>query len=157
VRIFFDTNVLVSAFATRGLCADLFCHVLLEHELIVGEVVLVELRRALRDRIKLPRALLDEIGNLLRDAVLVPKPKAHLKLGIPDPDDEWILGLGGGRKGRRSRHRRFRAARNCLARAAARGQSARPMGSPAGEQAAQVGTPKQTAQAADPGLGRRPW
>jgi putative PIN family toxin of toxin-antitoxin system len=91
VRIFFDTNVLVSAFATRGLCADLFSHVLLEHELIVGEVVLVELRRALRDRIKLPRALIDEIHDLLRGAVLVPKPKAHLKLGIPDPDDEWIV------------------------------------------------------------------
>jgi putative PIN family toxin of toxin-antitoxin system len=91
VRIFFDTNVLVSAFATRGLCADLFSHVLLEHELMVGEGVLVELRRALRDRIKLPRALIDEIEDLLRDAVLVPKPKAHLKLGISDPDDEWIV------------------------------------------------------------------
>ena len=91
MRIFFDTNVLVSAFATRGLCADLFSHVLVEHELIVGEVVLVELRRALRDRIKLPRALIDEIDDLLRDAVLVPKPKVYLKLGIPDPDDEWIV------------------------------------------------------------------
>jgi putative PIN family toxin of toxin-antitoxin system len=91
VRIFFDTNVLVSAFATRGLCADLFSHVLLEHELVVGEVVLIELRRALRDRIKLPRALIDEIDDLLRHAVLVPKPRAHPKLGISDPDDEWIL------------------------------------------------------------------
>jgi predicted nucleic acid-binding protein len=69
----------------------LFSHVLLEHELVVGEVVLVELRRALRDRIKLPRGLIDEIDDLLREAVLVPKPKAHLKLGISDPDDEWIV------------------------------------------------------------------
>ena len=91
MRIFFDTNVLVSAFATRGLCADLFSHVLLEHEMIVGEVVLVELHRALRDRIKLPRGLIDEIDDLLRDAVLVPRPKAHLNLGISDPDDEWIV------------------------------------------------------------------
>jgi uncharacterized protein len=91
VRIFFDTNVLVSAFATRGLCADLFSHVLLEHELIVGEVVLVELHRALRDRIKLPRGLIDEIDDLLQDAVLVPRPKAHLNLVISDPDDEWIV------------------------------------------------------------------
>jgi putative PIN family toxin of toxin-antitoxin system len=91
VRIFFDTNVLVSAFATRGLCADLFSHVLLEQELLVGEVVLVELQRALRDRIKLPRGLIDEIDDLLRDGVLVPRPKAHLNLGISDPDDEWIV------------------------------------------------------------------
>jgi putative PIN family toxin of toxin-antitoxin system len=91
VRIFFDTNVLVSAFATRGLCADLFSHVLLEQELLVGEVVLVELQRAPRDRIKLPRGLIDEIDDLLRDGVLVPRPKAHLNLGISDPDDEWIV------------------------------------------------------------------
>jgi putative PIN family toxin of toxin-antitoxin system len=91
VRVFFDTNVLVSAFATRGLCADLFSSVLLEHELVVGDVVLTELRRALRDRIKMPRRLIEEIDDLLREAVLVPKPKEHLNLGISDPDDEWIV------------------------------------------------------------------
>ena len=42
---FFDTNVLAAAFATRGLCADLFAHVLLEHELVVCEVILDELSR----------------------------------------------------------------------------------------------------------------
>lgn len=91
MKIFFDTNVLVSAFATRGLCADLFSHALLEHELLVGTVVLSELRRILRDRIKVPRDLVQEIELLLREAVLVPKPKRHLNLGISDPDDEWIV------------------------------------------------------------------
>ena len=47
MKVFFDTNVLIAAFATRGLCSDLFVHVLLEHELIVGEVVLDELREKL--------------------------------------------------------------------------------------------------------------
>jgi putative PIN family toxin of toxin-antitoxin system len=91
VRVFLDTNVLVSAFATRGLCAELFSSVLLEHELVVGEVVLTELRRALRDRIRMPRRLIEEIDDLLREAVLVPKPREHLNLGISDPDDEWIV------------------------------------------------------------------
>ncbi len=35
MRIFLDTNVLVSAFASRGLCADLFELILFEHELVV--------------------------------------------------------------------------------------------------------------------------
>ena len=91
MRVFFDTNVLVSAFATRGLCADLFTAVLLEHDLVVGDVVLIELRRALRDRIKMPHRLIAEIDDLLREAVLVPKPKERLNLGISDPDDEWIV------------------------------------------------------------------
>lgn len=40
MRVLVDTNVLVSAFASRGFCADLFELVLLEHELIVGSNVL---------------------------------------------------------------------------------------------------------------------
>jgi hypothetical protein len=34
VRVFFDTNVLVSAFLARGLCADLLRLVLTEHTLV---------------------------------------------------------------------------------------------------------------------------
>jgi uncharacterized protein len=40
LRVFLDTNVLVSAFAARGLCADLFELVLLQHELILSRSVL---------------------------------------------------------------------------------------------------------------------
>ena len=47
MRVFLDTNVLVSAFATRGLCADVLRLILAEHTLVTGEVVLRELRRAL--------------------------------------------------------------------------------------------------------------
>jgi putative PIN family toxin of toxin-antitoxin system len=91
LRVFFDTNVLVAAFATRGLCADLFAHVLLEHELVVGEVVLDELREKLRKKIKLPKKTIDEIEALLRESVVVKKPKEHLGLKITDPDDEWVV------------------------------------------------------------------
>ena len=48
--VFLDTNVVVSAVATRGLCADLFHVVLAEHELVLGETVLTELRPVLRRR-----------------------------------------------------------------------------------------------------------
>lgn len=91
MKVFFDTNVLVAAFATRGLCADLFAHVLLEHELIVGEFVLRELRAKLRLKLKLPKKNIDEIESLLRDQVLIKTPSKHLGLDISDPDDEWIV------------------------------------------------------------------
>jgi putative PIN family toxin of toxin-antitoxin system len=67
LRVFLDTNVLVSAFASRGLCADLFELILLEHELIVGTRVLVELRRSMRQKIKLPAARSDEIIEFVRE------------------------------------------------------------------------------------------
>jgi putative PIN family toxin of toxin-antitoxin system len=91
VKISFDTNVLISAFATRGLCADLFAHVLLEHDLVVGEVVLSELRTQLRAKLKLPKKTIDEIEAQLREGFVVKVPAKHLGLGITDPDDEWVV------------------------------------------------------------------
>jgi len=91
VRVFLDTNVLVSAFATRGLCADVFRHILAEHDLITGEVIIVELRRVLRDRIKIPATVITAIEQLLRDQTVVPRPTEPHPLPIRDIDDRWVL------------------------------------------------------------------
>ncbi len=91
MRVFLDTNVLVAAFATRGLCADVMRVVLAEHQLITGEVVLSELRKALSRRIKLPAATIEDILALLREQEVVPKPGKPSDLPIRDPDDRWIL------------------------------------------------------------------
>ncbi len=91
MRVFLDTNVLVSAFATRGLCADLLRHLLGEHELIVGEVVISELTRVLRDRFRVPVRTIAAIESMLREHTVVLKPaKAH-PLPERDPDDRWVL------------------------------------------------------------------
>lgn len=91
MKVYFDTNVVLAAFATRGLCANLFAHVLLEHELLVGETVIRELRSKLRIKLKLSKHAIDEIETLLRDQTVVKTPTHHLRLGISDPDDEWIV------------------------------------------------------------------
>lgn len=91
MRVFLDTNVLVAAFATRGLCADVVRVVLTEHELVTGEVVLTEVREVLARRIKLPDATIREIVALLRDQDVVPKPRVPLDVTVRDPDDRWIL------------------------------------------------------------------
>ena len=91
MRVFFDTNVVLAAFATRGLCADLFAHVLIEHQLVIGETVIRELRSKLRIKLKLSKDAIDEIESLLRDQVVVSTPEEHLGLRISDADDEWIV------------------------------------------------------------------
>jgi putative PIN family toxin of toxin-antitoxin system len=91
VRIFLDTNVLVAAFATRGLCADVFRTVLAEHELITGEVVLAEIRDVLAKRIKLPPEVVADIVALLRAQDVIPKPASPSDIVVRDPDDRWIL------------------------------------------------------------------
>lgn len=91
MRVFLDTNVLVSAFATRGLCADVFRHVLSDHALVTGEVVLRELRRTLRARLRLPAQMIDAIEELLREHEVVEKPKQPCPVPVGDRDDQWVL------------------------------------------------------------------
>jgi len=91
VRVFFDTNVLVSAFLARGLCADLLRLTLTEHTLVSSEVVLDELRVVLSRKGKLPTAQIDAIETLLRDQPVAPRPVQTLQLGLVDADDEWVL------------------------------------------------------------------
>ena len=91
MRVFLDTNVLVSAFASRGICADLLRHILVEHDLVTGEVVLTELKRTLLKRVDVPPRVVADIEEFLRDHEVVPKPRRHLDLGLRDVDDEWIV------------------------------------------------------------------
>jgi putative PIN family toxin of toxin-antitoxin system len=91
VRVFLDTNVLVSAFATRGLCADVLRHILTEHTLLVGEVVLREMRGVLRAKLMLPAATIAEIEGFLREQEVIPKPPAPSSVPVRDPDDRWVL------------------------------------------------------------------
>ena len=91
MRVFLDTNVLVSAFATRGLCADVMRDVLAEHVLVTGDFVLQELRRVLRVRLKMPVDTVEAIEGFLREQEVVPKPRVPLDVEVRDPDDRWVL------------------------------------------------------------------
>ncbi|MBI4615528.1 MAG: putative toxin-antitoxin system toxin component, PIN family [Planctomycetes bacterium] len=91
MRVFLDTNVLVSAFATRGVCADVLRVVLAEHTLVTSEVVLGELFRALRTRLKLPARTIHEIEMFLRAHEVHPRPEAPSPIEIRDPADRWVL------------------------------------------------------------------
>ncbi len=95
MRVFLDTNVLVSAYATRGLCAEVVRVVLAEHELVLGEVVLAELERVLVEKIRLPRADVAEILAFLREHPVQPRSEALGpvlgSIEVRDPDDAWVL------------------------------------------------------------------
>ena len=91
MRIFLDTNVLVSAFLARGLCADLFRLVLIEHTLVTSEVVLTELQDVLSRKDRLPAPQIAAIQAFLRDQPVGPRPAQTLQLGLVDPDDEWVV------------------------------------------------------------------
>ncbi len=91
MKVFLDTNVLVSAFAARGLSADVLRLVLTEHELLAGEVNLEELRRVLVERLRAPEDQVAAMEQFLRDQVVIPKPDRVLEIDVRDPDDRWVL------------------------------------------------------------------
>jgi putative PIN family toxin of toxin-antitoxin system len=91
VKVFLDTNVLVSAFTARGLCADLVRLLLAEHELMTGEVNLVELRRVLVDRFGASAAIAASVESQLRDQIVITRPQVPSALPIRDADDAWVL------------------------------------------------------------------
>ena len=91
MRVALDTNVLVAAVATRGLCADVVNLVLAEHELILGETVLTELKRVLRKKVRVPAVVIDEFDTLLRrESRVVQKAKAVV-VAIRDKSDVPVL------------------------------------------------------------------
>lgn len=91
MKVALDTNVLVSAVATRGLCADVLQMVLAEHELVLGETVLRELRRVLRKKIRISVALSDETDAFLRRHAIVVAEAPPLSLQLRDRTDLPVL------------------------------------------------------------------
>jgi putative PIN family toxin of toxin-antitoxin system len=91
VKVFLDTNVLVSAVATRGLSADVVRLIIAEHELLTGTVNLAELQRVLRDKLRAPAKTIRELDALLRTHTIIPKPATLLAVEVRDPDDAWVL------------------------------------------------------------------
>ena len=91
MRVFLDTNVLVSAYAARGLCADLLRLVLGEHALLTGAVNLVELRRVLTERLAAPPEVIALVERALSLAEIVPTPSEVLPIDVRDADDAWVL------------------------------------------------------------------
>ncbi|HEY3125273.1 MAG TPA: putative toxin-antitoxin system toxin component, PIN family [Thermoanaerobaculia bacterium] len=99
MRIFLDTNVLVAAFATRGLCADVFRLVLAEHELLVSAALIEEVTRTLTKKIRVSDPVVREIVAFLRAAGSTVEGAPELPtIVVRDPDDAVILGeaLSGG-------------------------------------------------------------
>ena len=91
MKIFVDTNVLVSAFTARGLCSDLIEVILADHYLITGEFVLDELERVLISKLKVPQSHVDETIQFLRKQRIEPIPNQPYSFRFRNVTDLWVL------------------------------------------------------------------
>jgi putative PIN family toxin of toxin-antitoxin system len=91
MKVFLDTNVLVSAMATRGLCADVLREILTSHQLVVSVPLFNELKRALREKLHIPGELIDDAIEILQQDAHFATPSTLSDVKIRDKDDLMIL------------------------------------------------------------------
>jgi uncharacterized protein len=92
MKVFLDTNVLASAAATRGLCADVLREVFASHDLLISEQVLSELKRVLKSKFGLSQDLIDDFTWLLHQDTILAQPAEFPGIDLQDKDDLPILG-----------------------------------------------------------------
>jgi len=91
MKVFLDTNVLVSGFATRGLCADVVREVLASHQLIISSQLLSELSRVLQRKIGLTTGFVAEIVDMLKQDAHMSNPSHLPAVALLDTSDLPIL------------------------------------------------------------------
>ena len=93
MKIVLDANVIIAAFAARGLCESIMEVCLSEHEILLCDELLDEILRNLRRKIKLSAQLVDDVGNLLLEQASTTEPIPLSPDICRDSEDVKILGL----------------------------------------------------------------
>lgn len=92
MKLVLDANVLIAAFAARGLCESLLEFCLENHEIIASPKLLDEVREKLVTKIKLPEETADEIAEFLASHSTVVEPTEVPSDACTDKNDLFVLG-----------------------------------------------------------------
>jgi putative PIN family toxin of toxin-antitoxin system len=91
VRVFTDTNVVVSAFTANGLSSRLFDVLNVKHSILVSPQVLSEFRRVTIEKFKAdPREVQDFLAEVIKNSEVI-LPPYMVTFPVRDPDDIGIL------------------------------------------------------------------
>ena len=93
MKIVLDANVIIAAFAARGLCESIMEVCLSDQEIVLSDDLIEEILRNLHLKIKLPANIVDNIDELLREHANISIPVPLASDVCRDPDDKKILGL----------------------------------------------------------------
>jgi len=91
MKVFLDTNVIASATATRGLCADVLRTVIEFHDLVVSDHLVREIRRVLKDKFGASPDLIADVVWLLRQDTITSEAEPLHDLPLSDPADVAIV------------------------------------------------------------------
>lgn len=91
MRVFLDTNVLVSAFISHGLSSEIFRIIIKEHYLVISDIVLEELDRILSIKLNMPSEHVKEIIDYLNSFEIFKYSGEESPFELRDKDDEKVL------------------------------------------------------------------
>ena len=92
MRVVLDTNVLISAFITRGVCRRLFEYCVESHQIVISEFILNEFSSTLIRKFGFTTEEIEEASTSL---ILCGELVAPVTFGeqiCRDPDDDHVLG-----------------------------------------------------------------
>lgn len=93
MKIVLDSNVIISAFATRGLCLSIFELSILTNTVVVSQYILSEVERILKNKIKVPNKIVNKIMNYLKETCEILDYKELPKSVCRDKNDDDIIAL----------------------------------------------------------------
>ena len=93
MNLIFDTNVLVAAFSTHGICNSLFEYTLENCTIILSDYILDELNNILTNKFKLPQKSSNDIKLFLTESCVISDYKIFNDQVSRDKDNDPVLGI----------------------------------------------------------------
>ncbi len=91
MRVLLDTNVLLAAFISEGLCHQVYSACLSQHEIVASEYLLIELTEVLARKTKMPPEQRARILTSVRDNVQLVLVPEDVQRVCRDPKDDAIV------------------------------------------------------------------
>ena len=92
MKIVIDCNVIISAGLTNGICRRILKHIILHHDIILSEDIVLEYLQVIRrEKFRKHQLYLEKIAVNLTEIATFITPKSVIKFSLPDQSDVKYL------------------------------------------------------------------
>jgi uncharacterized protein len=91
MRLVIDTNVLIAAFISHGVCNELFEHCVLNHDVVLSKFILDELKDKLTNKYKFTTREANAVVILLKSRCPIVATQTLPSPVSRDPDDDNVI------------------------------------------------------------------
>lgn len=91
MRVVIDTNVLIAAFISHGVCNELFEHCVINHDVILSKFILDEIKKTLTKKFRFETQEANAVISLLRSRCSIVNTQTLPSPVSRDPDDDNII------------------------------------------------------------------